>query len=191
MVPQVVRRIAAGGLLVFGAAFMLFAVGYAMEDPGGWSGAAISAAWVVPIGLLTWLTWTRPAVGGRVAVVLVVLAGVGWVALPFAWETLRDLFDRVGPVFALATIAAAVVTAALGMHRPWLAGWLLVGLAVVNFAGLAAEAAVRGDGPGPRVLLGTSGGVLVVPMLVAGALLVVADRLEHHPVGQPGRPAHA
>lgn len=87
----------------------------------------------------------------------------------------------------------AVATAALGLHRTRLAGGLLVGLAVVNGAGVLIEDVVRGGvGPGPLGLLGTSGGALVLPMLIAGVLLVAADRLEpHHPVASAGRPAHA
>lgn len=132
-----------------------------MEDPGGWAGATTSAAWVVPTALLAWVAWARPALGARIVVPLVGLVALSWVVRPFASETLRDLFDHIGPVFTLATATVAVPTAALGLHRPGLAGWLLVGLAVVNGAGIYVEDVVRGGvGPGPLGLLGTSDGVL-------------------------------
>jgi hypothetical protein len=193
MLSRVVRRVAVGGMLVVGGFFILFAVGYAMEDPGGLAGAALSAAMILPAVALSWVAWRRPTVGARIVVPLVALAAAAWVVLPFASETLRDFFNRAGPVFAIATAVVVVATAALGFHRSRLAGWLLVGLAVLNGAGVFLEDVVRGGGgPGPLGLLGTSGGVLVVPTLIAGVLLVLADRLEHHHlVVHAGHAAHA
>ena len=188
----VMKRIALGGMLLIGTLTVLIAVGYAMDDPGGWAGAAISAAWVVPTVLLTWAAWTRPALGARILVPLVVLVALARVVLPFASERLREFVDGVGPVFALATVAVAVATAALGLHRTGIAGWLLACLAIINGAGVYAQDVARGGGgPGPLGLLSTSGGVLTLPMLVAGALLVAADRLEHRrPSAPASRPTH-
>ena len=82
---------------------------------------------------------------------------------------------------------------ALVMKRTALAGWLLAGLAIINGAGVYAQGVVcGGGGPGPLGLLSTSGAVLALPMLVAGALLGAADRLEHRrPAAPASRPTHA
>ena len=180
--PEMIRKTAVGGLLLIGGLFIVFAVGYALEEPGGWAGAAMSAAWVVPTALLSGLAWRRPAVGAWFAIPLVAVIGVSALVLPFTADGVREAVERSGPVLPLATVAATMICAALGVHRAGQAGWLLVGLAAANVVGSSLEQLARGGGePLPLGLLAGSGGVTVVPVLVAGCLLIVADLLERHP----------
>lgn len=115
--------------------------------------------------------------------------------LPVFPEEVRAWFDRVGPVFAMATTVAAVVLAVLGAHRPVLAGTLLVVVALFVFVQLVVAADALHEGPGPLSLLGTSGGVMLVPMVVSGVLLLVGHQLGQprrgHRTGVRHRPAHA
>ena len=102
--------------------------------------------------------------------------------------------DDVGPVAAVTVFALAVALAALGLHRAKLAGLLMVTTALVQLGATALGAYVHGVGEGPGIgaLLGTSSGVVVVPVLLAGTAFwlagVYAD--EHvRPVWPQARPA--
>lgn len=180
MIATVVKRIGAWGLIGFAALFGLFAAGYAFEDPGGWAAVGIVAAFVVPTALLALAAWRWPEHAMRSVVPVVVLVALSWVLLPLFPDEIRDWFDQVGPVFAMATTVAAVALAVLGLHRPGLAGALLLGIAVFVFVQLILAANAFEEGPGPRGLLGTSGGVMLLPMAIAGALLLLAHQLERH-----------
>lgn len=177
MVATVVKRIGAWGLIGFAALFGLFAAGYAFEDPGGWAAVGIVATVLVPTALLVIAAWRWPEHATRTVVPVVVLIALSWVLLPLFPDEIRDWFDQVGPVFAMATTVAAVALAVLGLHRPGLAGTLLVAIAAFVFVQLVLGADALHEGPGPASLLGTSGGVMLVPMAIAGALLLLAHVL--------------
>lgn len=195
MLAKVVTWIGAWGLVAFGALFGLFAAGYAFEDPGGWQAVGMVATFVVPAVLLALVAWRWPHKATYTVLPVVVVVALAWVALPLFPDTVRDWFDRVGPVLAMATTVAAVVLAVLGLHRPGLAGTFLLAIAVFVFAQLVLASDALREGPGPLGLLGTSGGVMLLPMAVSGALLLVAHQLERHehrPAPRAGaRPAHA
>jgi hypothetical protein len=96
-------------------------------------------------------------------------------------------------VTAVAVFALGVTQAFLGLHRQVLAGTLMVLTGVVQLVatvvGTAVHAGLRGEGvpagavPGVGALLGGSSGVVVVPLLVVGALFLLAGAL----ADQPGR----
>lgn len=194
MLATVVGRVGCWGLVGFAALFALFAAGYAFEDPGGWAAVGMVAAFLVPTALLAVTAWRWPHRAGSTVVPFVLLVTLAWVIVPVFPAELREWFDRVGPVFAMATTVAAVTLAVLGLHRPGLAGGLLIGIAVFVFVQLVLGANALREGPGPWSLLGTSGGVMLLPMALAGLLMVVADQLERHARSVPPhrpRPAHA
>lgn len=195
MLAKVVKRIGAWGLVAFAALFGLFAAGYAFEDPGGWAAVGLVALYVVPAVLLAVVAWRWPQRAMVTVVPVVAVIALAWVALPLFAEAVRGWFDDVGPVFALATGVAAVALAVLGLHRPGLAGTLLIAVAAFVFLQLVIEANALVEGPGPLGLLGTSGGVVLLPMVVSGVLLLVAyelERHEHRAVPRaPARPAAA
>ena len=135
---------------------------------------------ILLIALLALAAWRWPEHAMRSVVPVVVLVALSWVLLPLFPDEIRDWFDQVGPVFAMATTVAAVALAVLGLRRPGLAGALLLGIAVFVFVQLILAANAFDEGPGPRGLLGTSGGVMLLPMAIAGALLLLAHQLERH-----------
>ena len=78
--------------------------------------------------------------------------------------------------FPITVFALAVALAALGLHRAKLAGALMVTLALVQLGATVLGVLVRaaGEGPGPGAMLGGSSGVVVLPVLVAGAMFWLA-----------------
>ena len=171
-------------MTLFGAAGGLFAAGYAFEDPGGWSAVGLVAAWLVPLVALATYAVARP---GRATLVLTVVTAV--LALLLLLNALAGLVDRdtVGPVDSLAVLVLATAIGFLGLHRPRRAGVLIVTLALAQLVAvlLTAVGQQDGDGPPPEAVLGGSSGAVVVPLLLIGALFLVAGGLE--PVRPPDR----
>lgn len=196
-VAKILTLLAFGLMTLFGVLGGMFVAGYAFEDLPLPTAVGVTALWVVPMVALSVYALRRPEPAGRVLVVVtaVVLAA-----------TLADaLFgivprDAVGPVMAVAVFALGVTQAFLGLHRQVLAGTLMVGTGVVQLvatvAGVAVHVGVHGRGvpagsvPGIGALLGGSSGVVVVPLLVVGALFLLAGALASHPGRpRPARPA--
>jgi len=157
--------------------FALFVIASAMEDPGGWEGAALAAAWVVPIAALGALAWFWP----RVATVVLGVIVVGVFGL-FVWSGLHmdwwhTFEDDHGPIRSLVLFATIVPVALLGWRRPLIAAGLLGGcmLAVV------ALAVLYGSGIGASILMA------VAPALVTAVLYVMAASLGSSQGPQPGR----
>lgn len=181
MVPRMLGWAGVLMLLVLGGLGALFAAGDAWEDPGGWVGVAVSLLWLVPMVALAWLAWFRPDAGVRLLLPLAGLVALAWVAYGVWTEQLRELMDRRGPVIVVATLGVAFALGALGRHRPTVAGTVLLGLAAVNAAAIAVPFARDGGGT-LGDLLSTSGGALIVPLLLGGGLLLAAGLLDHrHP----------
>ncbi len=178
-----IARIGAWGLVTFAALFGLFAAGYAFEDPGGWAAVAMVSAYAVPAAALAFVAWRWPQRAVVTVVPIVLVVALSWAALPLFPDAVRGWLDHVGPVFAIATAVVAVALAVLGLHRPGLAGGLLLGVATFVFVQLALAANAFQEGPGPRGLLGTSGGVMLAPMAISGTLLLIAHRMARAPVG--------
>lgn len=191
--PAKVLRYTAFTLMVlFGLVGTLFVAGYAFEDLGGWLAAGLTAMWALPMVGFSIFALLRPAPASQVLVGLTVIVAL-FTLVDSAFGVIPR--DDWGPVAAVAVLALGVALAFLGIHRAALAGLLLVTLALAQLAATAIGIAVGGgEGPGLRGMLGTSSGVVVVPMLVIGVLFLLAGQLDHEPL-QPGvtprsRPVH-
>jgi hypothetical protein len=166
-------------MAIFGLVGTLFVVGETFADPGGLSALVVSVAWVAPMVALSGYALARPVDA------VPFLVGVTTAVLAFA--LVDALFrvvprDRWGPVTAIAVFALGVTLAFLGLRLPRLAGLLLLGTGLVQLLAtvLAFSVHETGEGPGFRALLGTSSGVVVLPLLVTGGLFLLASLLEQH-----------
>ncbi len=193
MVPGVVTMSAASFIkylavvlvTLFAVLGGLFAAGYAVEDLEGPTAALVIAAYAVPAGILSAMALIRPGPTGPVLI-----------ALSAAMIVFNDIdavarlipHDTWGPVGVVAVLMLAAAVGFLGVHRPTLAGWLLVALAVGQ--AVAALVTRPGDGGGIplRAALSGSTGVVVVPLLVIGVLFLIAGRLSGS--GTVPAPAH-
>ena len=190
-IAKVLRRTAFTFMMAFGLLGTLFVAGYALDDPGGLTGIGMTAAWVLPMVTLGALALVRPDTGAPVLTFATVMV-LGFTLVDGIVGVVPR--DDVGPVAAITVFALAVALAALGLHRAKLAGVLMVTTALVQLGATVLGAVVHGvgEGPGPGALLGSSSGVVVLPVLVAGAAFwlagVYAD--EHvRPVWPQAHPA--
>lgn len=147
--------------------FGLFVAGEALTDPGGWAGAGLVAAWLIPVIALSWLARRRPDLARPILAGLVVAVGglFVWSALdPEAWRTFED---DTGPLRGVLSLVLTAPLALLAVRYLRDAGVLLLILGAM-----------------PLVLLITGGGrvswsiaTLDLPVLVVGALFLIAARL--------------
>lgn len=189
---KILRRTAFTFMMAFGLLGTLFVAGYALTDPGGLTGIGMTAAWVLPMVALAGLALLRPETGAPVLTFATALVLGFTVVDSVAGVVPRD---DVGPVAAITVFALAVALAALGLHRAKLAGLLMTTTALVQLGATALGAWVHGvgEGPGPGALLGSSSGVVVLPVLLAGTAFWLAgvhadERVrpvwpQAHPVG--------
>ena len=151
----------------------LFAAGYAVQDLSGGTAALLIASYAVPAVVLSLLALLRPSSTGPVLVALTVL-----ILLVNDVDALARLIprDTWGPVGVIAALMLAAAIGFLGIHRPTLAGWLLIALAVGQ-AVAAILPRFRGGGPMPlSAALSGSTGIVVVPLLLIGVLFLVVGR---------------
>jgi hypothetical protein len=176
---SVLRYVAFTLMALFGLLGGLFVAGYAFEDPGGRAAVGMTALWVVPMVALCVFALRRPAAAGTVL--------VGVTATVAAFTLLDSVVgfiprDDLGPVAAIVVFALGVVLAFLGLHRAALAGLLMVAISLAQLAAtmlVIVGAGGPGEGPGTGAMLTTSSGVVVVPLLVVGALFLVAGAMAH------------
>ena len=159
--PWVTGALALGA--VVSAGWILMVAGEILSDPGGWVGAAWTAAWLVPsLGLaVVALVWPRIAYP-----VLVIATGVVSAAAfgaMFAADALWEFEDTHGPVSLLVEIGLLIPITALGRAMPLRAGWLL-SLAIAVPLGLQAI----------RLLLAGQWSVILVLVVVAAPYALVA-----------------
>lgn len=180
-VSVVLRRTALVLTAVFACGGLLFALGYAFEDPGGGTAVLLAAAVVVPLAALTVLAALRRGLALRVLAVAVGLYAVWGVIALFV-----DLAD--GPDLPVIALVLALPIAVVGLTYALRAGALLVVVAAVPFLSVA-SILVRGsgrDGPGLGDLFGGSTGVVVIPLLVLAALFLLAGALDRGPTPDRG-----
>jgi hypothetical protein len=176
---RVLRYAAVTLMTLFGLLGGMFAAAYAFEDLGPWAALGSTSAVAVPTTVLSVVAFRSPE---RAAPWFVALTGaVGLFTLLDAGLRAVDA-NLVGPVVAIGVFALAVSLGFLGLHRPALAGLLLVllgaaqfGAVVLRFSGELAG----GGAPGLGNMLATSSGVIVVPLLGVGILFLVAGALTH------------
>lgn len=192
-IARVLRYTAFTAMTLFGVLGGLFVAGYAFEDLGGWPAAGLTALWVVPLVALSVFALRRPGAAGRVFVWLTAAVILFTVADSAIGIIPRDAW---GPVAAIVVFALGVALAFLGLHRPRLAGLLMVVTGAAQLAATIIGVAVRqadgepGGGPGLGAMLGGSSGVVVLPLLVVGVLFLVAGALDHERAA-PAEPEHA
>jgi hypothetical protein len=152
----------------------MFIIGETLTDPGGATGALLSALWVLPTAVLAVYALIRPKPAATV-VTAVAVAVAAFVVL----DQLLDIVptDDVGPIGAIAVFAAGVVLGFLGLHRPVQAGGLLMLVAAANLAGVFARM-LESEGAVVRHPFGGSSGAAAVPALVLGALFLLAGWCE-------------
>lgn len=172
---RALRIVGASLTSLFAVFGILFAAGYALEDPGGWKGAAIFAAMVAPMVVLTWVARRHPG------------AGVRWVlgggVLLLAYAAVALFVEPVDlPVVPLAALVLSVPAAVLGLRDARRGGELLVLVAAGPVLSVLANV-LGGGGEGPPLgaALGGSTGVVVVPLLVFAGIFLLASVIE------PGR----
>lgn len=172
-IAKVLRRTAFTFMMAFGLLGTLFVAGYALDDPGGLTGIGMTAAWVLPMATLGALALVRPDTGAPVLTFATVMV-LGFTLVDGIVGVVPR--DDVGPVAAITVFALAVALAALGLHRAKLAGVLMVTTALAQLGATVLGAVVHGvgEGPGPGAVLGSSSGVVVLPVLVAGAAFWLA-----------------
>lgn len=162
---------------LFAAFGILFAAGYAFEDPGGWQGVALFACMVVPLAVLTWLSRSHPAAGLRWVLVGAVLL-LAWAVL----ELFVDLVDA--PVLPMATLVLSVPAAVLGLRNARRGGELLLLIVAAPVVSVLARVLGEREGPPLGAALGGSTGVVVLPLLLFAGIFLVAAAVEpRHPAG--------
>jgi len=166
---RLVKRAGMGVMGSFGVAFLAFAIGEPMADPGGWKGAGIVASWLVPltgIGLLIRFKpdWAKYLLGvltvGAVSVTV-------WAILD---ENVRRYEDSHGPVTMVVLLVVAFAAAGLGYYRPRPAAAMLLACALVPVP--FAMATPVEAGPGLVLYL-----VVGLPMAVTAVLYLAAERI--------------
>lgn len=187
---MVLRRVALVLTCLFGAAGILFGLGYAFEDPGGWQAALLAAAVFVPLVALIALALVRREMATTVLTGAVVLYAV--------WAAVTVIFDPVeAPTMPVIALVLAVPIAVIGQHHPWHAGVLLMATAAIPLVVILIRYVTEapGEGPGLGSLFGTSTGVVVVPLAILAVLFLVAGSthprhaLEERPPTRPLPPA--
>ena len=170
----VLRRLALVLAWVFSLGGLAFALGYAVEDPGGWSAAALFVGLVVPVVGLTIVAARAPRAAFVVLTTAVVLFATSAVV-----EELVDIVDA--PVVPVVALVLVVPIAVLGQRRAMRAGVLLTAVVAVPLALVLVRMVEESDvhGAGLRDLLATSTGVVVIPLVVIAALLLTAGSLAH------------
>jgi hypothetical protein len=178
---RTLRWVAFGWAALFTALAGAFTAGYALDDPGGWRGVGLVAAWLVPLALLTAaaIRWPRKVVGPlAIAAGLTVMAEAAALVAHRVWA---DFENGVGPVRAVVVFTLAAPLAVLALHRIVAAAWLLSGLGLATLL----LSMPPGAGSAPMRVVGFC-------VLVSGLLYVLSNRFRrgdriHHP--QPRQPS--
>jgi hypothetical protein len=179
-------RIAFSWMMLVAGLGGAFVIGETFDDPGGWAAAAKVASWLAPVVALAILALGRPALAQPVFTVGTLLV-VTFTVVDSAFSVVPR--DDWGPVAAIVVFAAGVAVAFLGLRNASLAGILLLLLGVGQ---LAAGLLERRGGDGPRLALGGSSGAVVLPILIGGALFLLASwDARNAPRARPSRHATA
>lgn len=187
---RVLRLVGMGIMAVFGLLATAFVVGSAMQDPGGAAGAALAGAYLVPLAVLVAVALAWPQVGTWVLGVaaLGVVGLYAWFALDSEWW--REVMDDRGPIVTVAGIVVAVSLGALGVHRARVAGALLVALGALCYLvplALSRSGGAEAGGGGPSLMV--SAGIVVVPSVLAGLLLLLSAWLSGRAAGASTPPS--
>lgn len=172
---SLLRRGAFVVMMVFGVLALGYILGTIAEDPGGWAAVVLSAVVLVPILSLSVVAVRTPEPANRILAV-----GVGLLAGYAVVEAFVPL-RMAGPVVAVGTVVLAVPMAVLGLRHAREAGTLLVLDGLVPVLGLALVALQHADEGSRGLHLGGSSGAAGVPVLLVGALFLLAWVAELQP----------
>lgn len=173
---KALKYVAFGVLIVFAVLGGAFAAGYAFQDlpfRAAALGTVAAIAFVVTMSVLA-LRRTDVAVTAML-VITVVLSGLA--LADGRW----DLFTRDvnGPVVPILLLITAAPLAVLGLRRAVEAGVMILILGIAQLVGAGIGDAVASGRFEWSMLLRGSGGVVVLPLLIAGLLFILAGRSEH------------
>lgn len=184
---KALRIVAFGILLLFAVLGGAFAAGSAFED--------LSFRWVA-LGVVVLLgcvaSLSRLALRSTDTAVVALLALTAVLSVTTVVDARWDLFDRDvnGPVMVVLLMAAAVPLAMLGLRRATEAGVMLLLLGAFQLVASGIVHAVAAGELAWQFFLRGSSGVAVLPLLVAGVLLVLAGRTDHDAVSFGPRRHH-
>jgi len=122
------QRTGAAVMAVFTVLAGVFIAGYALQDPGGNTGLLITAAWLLPMLILSVAAWFWPAPTAPLLLALTASFIAACVWLAFDPAALRAFISENGPIIAVSVVALSFPAAVLGLKRAALAGWMLVAL---------------------------------------------------------------
>ena len=160
------RRFAVGIATAYVVVGGFFVAGETFTDPGGWAAVGLVAVWLVPLLGLGWLALRRPDVAGAPLAAItgaVVVLSILAAVEGHRWSAFEN---HHGPVRAIVVFALCGVLAAFGYRRPTAGGVLLLIGSVVP----AVLSAVTG-GPGTAALP-----VVALPGVVVGVLYLLSAR---------------
>ncbi len=188
-VETVLKRVGLALTSLFAVGGLLFALGYAFDDLGGWVAVLLTAAVVVPLVGLSVLAARAAPLAVKVLAVAVVLYLV--------WGVVTRYVEIDMPTIPVIAMMLALPIAIVGQRLATRAGQLLVVVTAVPFIAvitrLVAESGPEGrEGPGLGALLGGSTGVVIVPLAVFAILFLVAGAAGHAsraPEEPPVRPS--
>lgn len=172
------RRVAAFSTLAFAVLAVVFAGGYALDDPGGWTGVGILSLVLVPaLGLL----WA--ALRHRRQALWLVHAGIGLLLGYAVAGVFGPLVDA--PVLPVAAVVVAIPVAVVGLREARRAGPLML---VIGATPLLAMALERTGGRDRAFHLGGSAGAVALPLLLCAAMFLLAAVAERAGAagGEPG-----
>ena len=170
----ILRRFALALTSLFVVGGLLFALGHAFEDPGGWTAGIIAAAVVVPlVGLIVLAARSAP-----LALKVLTAAVVGFAV----WGLVTLFVDVDAPTVPVISLVLALPIAVLGQRYATRAGELLIAVVAVPLLLLVVRLFTeRGaEGPALQDALGTSTGVVVVPLVVLALLFLAAGVARGH-----------
>jgi hypothetical protein len=176
--PKTIRWTAFGFVACTTVVIGLFILGETFSDPGGWRAVGLTALWLLPLlglGAAAWL-WPNQTAPVLIAATGLVVAVNIWSVVASHWQ--RDVENAHGPMRATAIFALGAVLGVLGLHRPRLAGILLLIISIAP----ADLVTLSGQRAGSSSLT-----LLAMPSGVAGALFLCAASREHQ--GAPLPPA--
>ncbi len=172
------RRFAVGVALAYVVVGGMFIVGETFTDPGGWDAVGLVAVWLVPLLGLGWLALWRPHVAAASLAAItgaVVVVSIAAAVLGHRWSAFED---HHGPVRAIVVFALCGVLAAFGYRRPTAGGILLLIGSVVP----AVLSAVT-RGPGTAALP-----IVALPGVVVGVLYLLSARRARPTSGEHAAP---
>ncbi len=166
------RYVGFGFTILFAVLGCVFITGETFTGPGTLSAAIVVALWFLPMVALSVYALRRPEAATNVLLVAAALVSL-FVVLE---QIFRGATENAGPVGSVAVFAVAVALGFLGLHRPLSAGSLMILLGAANL-GVALSKSISDAAPVGDALGGSSGAV-ALPVLVVGALYLVAAAWE-------------